>query len=459
MSFQRSDLGIDVDLEWAAVDLGIPTRFNVHTSDGDPRLFDLLHKGEDAAFVQEAVKVGLDFEVRPQFLPIFTRDNWRWGTIVAHRRAGKTVAAVQKLVKHASMAPKTFPPHRYSLVSPTYQQAKDTAWQYLKAYTSRIPGIDIRVSELSVTFPHNHARIRLFGSDNYDSLRGGYNHGLVMDETGDHDPRAWAEVLRPTLSDHHGWGLFLGTPRGDNMFKEMADAARANVEGNWFFLELKASETGLIAPEELRDASRQMSRAQYLAEYECSFDAGALGAYYAEDIATLMREGRVTNIPHERLADVYCSWDLGIGDTTALWTFQLVGNEIRFLDCMEDSGKDLGHYVDWVKALPYRVHEHVLPHDAEARELQTGNSRLAFLQMRGLNCRVLPKHRIEDGIEAVRVKLPRMWFAKGRTDDGLKALRNYRADYDSKRKRFLTTPRHDWASQLRRQHALRLRVY
>ncbi len=94
----------------------------------------------------------------------------------------------------------------------------------------------------------------------------------------------------------------------------------------------------------------------------------------------------------------------------------------------------------------YSIHEHVLPHDAEARELQTGNSRLEFLQMRGLNCRVLPKHRIEDGIEAVRAKLPRMWFAKGRTDDGIKALRNYRADYDSKRKRFLTTPRHDWAS-------------
>jgi len=426
--------------------LGVPQPFTTIPKD-DEVLNEVIAAKAKAKYLREAQKVGLEFDIRPQFKSLFD-DDWRWATVVAHRRAGKTVAAIQRLVKYASTAPKTFPPHRYSLISPTYTQARDTAWQYLEAYVQNIPGMDIRVSELSVTFPHNDARVRLYGSDNYDSLRGGYNMGVVLDETGDHDPRAWQEAVRPTLSDYQGWGLFIGTPRGDNLFKEMADTAKLNEDGNWMYLELKASKTGILPPEELRDASRQLTKNQYLAEYECSFAAGAIGAYYADDIANAEAEtpSRVlTSVPYDRSADVYCSWDLGIGDSTALLVFQLVGKEIHFIDCMESSGVDLGTYVDWVKALPYRINEHVLPHDAAARELQTGNSRQEFLEQRGLKCRLLPKHEIIDGINAVRVAFPAMWFDR-KLALAIKAFRNYRADYDTKRKVFQLRPRHDWAS-------------
>lgn len=396
-------------------------------------------------------KLKVDLGVRDEFKPLWGPH--RWGCCVAHRRAGKTVAAVQLLISRALAARPTeervASPHRFSYVAPTYAMARDIAWPYLVAYVKDVPGIDIRVSELSVTFPHNHARIRLYGSDNYDNLRGGYNDGMVVDETGDQDPRAWPEVLRPTLSDYQGWALFIGTPKGDNAFKDTAEIAKKNEDGNWCFLSLPASKTGYLTAEELRDNRKQMTKSQYEQEYECSFAAGVMGAYYAADIEALEKDNppRITSVPYDRAADVYCSWDLGIGDATALWVFQIVGREIHFLQVYENSGVDLGHYVDWLNGLPFKVTEHILPHDAEARELQTGNSRVEFLTQRGLRCRVLPPHKVEDGIEAVRLRFPSIWFDT-KCALGIRALRNYRAQYDERRKALQPRPRHDWTSHI-----------
>jgi hypothetical protein len=388
------------------------------------------------------------YGVRRPFAPLYN-GQWRWACVVAHRRCGKTVAAVQKLVKAAVAAEKRpHAPPRFSYIAPTYAMARDIAWPYLVAYVKDIVGMDIRVSELSVTFAHNGARIRMYGSDNYDNLRGGYNDGVVIDETGDQDPRAWPEVIRPTLSDYKGWALFIGTPKGDNAFKDIATMAKANEDGQWMYISLPASKTGYLSIEELGDARRQMTASQYAQEYECSFAAGVMGAYYAADIEGIEKLGQVNvSVPYDRSADVYCSWDLGIGDATALWVFQIVGKEIHWLQVYENSGVDLGHYVDWVKALPFKVTEHILPHDAEARELQTGNSRAEFLAQRGLMCRVLPPHKIEDGIEAVRVRFPSMWFDT-KTALGIRALRNYRAQYDERRKALQPRPRHDWTSHI-----------
>jgi phage terminase large subunit len=76
------------------------------------------------------------------------------------------------------------------------------------------PGVEVRESELAVILPHNKARIRLYGLENYDRLRGGYLDGAMIDEAGDIDPRAWDEVIRPALSDRKGWATFIGTPKG-----------------------------------------------------------------------------------------------------------------------------------------------------------------------------------------------------------------------------------------------------
>jgi phage terminase large subunit len=204
--------------------------------------------------------------------------------------------------------------------------------------------------------------------------------------------------------------------------------------------------TKLIDDEELADARRTLTPEQYAQEYECSFNAAVLGAYYGRDMELAESEERITRVPHDRAADTYASWDLGIGDSTAIWIFQVVGKEWHWLKYYENSSQRLDHYVDWIKSLPFAVHKHFLPHDAEARELQTGNSRVEFLTQRGLNCEVVPRHNVDDRINAARVKFNRFFFDKQGCEAGIKALRMYRAEYDDKHKTLKPRPLHDWAS-------------
>jgi len=388
-------------------------------------------------------EVNLTIIPRKPFLGYIKRKK-RWSCIVAHRRAGKTVACVMDLVIRAIGATKKEP--RYAYIAPTYGQAKDVAWAYLKEYTQNIPGMKVSESELSVVFPHNGARIRLYGAENYDRLRGLYLDGAVIDEAGDQDPRAFPEVIRPALSDRGGWCSFIGTPKGRNAFHEIYK--RAMESDDWFAGKMTASQTGLIAQSELDDARRMMTPEQYEQEYECSFEAAVIGAYYGKDMAQAENDGRITKISHDRNADVFCSWDLGIGDSMALWFGQAVGKEIHWLEYYENSGFGLDHYVDYIKARPFAVHNHFLPHDAKARELQTGKDRITFLRGRGLTCEIVPQHSVDDGINAVRMGFPQMWFNSDGENmaRGLDCLRMYRAEYDDKRGVLKTRPSHGWES-------------
>src|SRR5580698_9835239 len=259
------------------------------------------------------------------------------------------------------------------------------------------------------------------------------------------DPRVWSEVIRPALADRRGWAVFIGTPRGRNAFFELW--RRAQSEPGWFSLMLKASETGLIAAEELALARRDLSDEQYAQEFECSFDAATIGAYYG----TLMRQadadGRVAGVPYDPAALVWTAWDLGMRDATVIWFAQIVGREIRIIDHYEAAGVDLGHYVRELTAKPYAYAGHIVPHDARAKELGTGKSRLEVMEGLGLKGITLaPTHRIEDGINAVRVFLPRCWFDQKKCARGLDALRLYRADYDDKLAALRPHPVHDWCS-------------
>ena len=387
------------------------------------------------------MRVNLNLAARDQFVPYLNRDK-RWASVVAHRRAGKTVACIMDLIRRAIEHRGREP--RFAYVAPTYTQAKDVAWSYLREYTAAIPGMEKSESELSVTFPHNKARIRLYGAENYDRIRGLYLDGVVIDESGDIDPRAWPEVIRPALSDRKGWATFIGTPKGRNAFYEVHK--RAKQDADWFSDELRASRTGIIDAGELDDARRQMTAEQFAAEYECSFDAAIVGAFYGREVAQAEADGRIGRVPMDRSADVFASWDLGIGDSMAIWVGQIVGREWHWIDYYENSGFALDHYVDWIKALPYRVHQHHLPHDGEARELQTGKSRKQFLEERGFNVNIVPRHEPMDGIDAGRLRFNRMWFDAEKCARGIDCLRMYRSEFDDKNQTLRQRPLHDWAS-------------
>lgn len=387
------------------------------------------------------MEVVIDYEPRDQFRPLHERKT-RFAAIVAHRRCGKTVACVHELNRAATLKRKA----RFAYIAPFYAQAKDVAWAYVKEAAAPIPGVTFNESELRVNYP-NGTVLRLYGADNYDRMRGISLDGVVLDEYGDMDPRSWAEVIRPALADKKGWAVFIGTPKGQNAFYEICE--RAKEESDWMFMRLRASETGLLDKGELAAARREMTEDQYAQEFECSFEAAVPGAYYAKLIAEAEEEKRISVVPFDPAVRVYTAWDLGIGDSTAIWFAQIVGREIRFIDYYEANGVGLDHYVAKLnegRRSRYTYAEHWLPHDADHKELSSGKSRIETLRSLGLEARVLPIARIEDGINAVRMLLPRVWIDKERCAEGIKALKHYRSEWDEKRKVLRSRPLHDWSS-------------
>ncbi|MCC6779783.1 MAG: hypothetical protein IT537_24645 [Hyphomicrobiales bacterium] len=314
----------------------------------------------------------------------------------------------------------------------------------------RVHGATVHETELRVDYPEG-AQIRLYGADNPDALRGIYLDGIVLDEYADMDARVWSEIIRPSLADRRGWAVFIGTPRGRNAFFEMW--RRSQTEKGWYSLMLKASETGLIPSSELELARRDLTEEQYAQEFECSFEAAVVGAYYGRVMAQAERDGRIARVPHDPAVRVWTAWDLGIRDATAIWFAQMIGREVRIIDYYEASGVDLGHYVREIVSRPYIYAGHIVPHDAQAKELGTGKSRLETLRQLGLNSlTVAPMHRIEDGINAVRMLVPRCWFDAVKGARGIDALKLYRAETDDRRAdpqgRPVLRPRpvHDWTS-------------
>ena len=366
-------------------------------------------------------------------------DAHRFGVVVAHRRMGKTVSAINHLIKDAVLNKKENP--RYAYIAPTYGQAKRVAWDYLCKYARPLGGTE-NISELRVDFMGR--RIQLYGSDNPDSLRGQYFDGVILDEIGDQNPKIWTEILRPALADRMGWCLFIGTPKGQNHFKDLRDRAEDTPE--WGLLEFKASETKLVPESELNAARAEMGEDKYQQEFECSFHAAVEGSYYGKLMNELEEKNRLVEITRDDLCQTFTAWDLGMGDSTAIWVAQMTGQEVRIIDYVENHGQGLDWYVNWIRDNGWANATHKLPHDVSVRELGTGKSRLEMLQGAGLSVDVLPRLSVDDGIQAVRRLLPRCWFNMPRVRQGVDCLRNYRREFDEKRNVFYEKPLHDWAS-------------
>jgi hypothetical protein len=374
----------------------------------------------------------------PQLQMHEAMDGTRFAVVVAHRRMGKTVAAINHLIKSAVECDKDEP--RFAYIAPTYGQAKRVAWDYLTKFTRPLNATH-NISELRADFWGR--RISLYGSDNPDSLRGQYFDGVILDEIGDQDPKIWNEIIRPALADRLGWCMFVGTPKGKNHFFSLRD--KAEEAEDWKLLEFKASETKILPESELDSARKEMGEDKYNQEFECSFNAAVEGSYYGQIINTIEEKGHITRIERDDLCRSFVAWDLGMGDSTCLWVAQLVGKEVRLIDCVENHGQGLDWYVRWLQDNDYARWEQFLPHDVEVRELGTGRSRKEVLMEAGLNITVAPRLSVADGIQAVRRLLPRCWFDP-KTKPGLDALRNYRREHDEKRNVFYEKPLHDWAS-------------
>lgn len=362
--------------------------------------------------------------------------------MVAHRRAGKTVACVADLVLSALVTSKQ--DARYAYIAPQFNQAKDIAWLYVKRLTHDIPGVTYNEAELRANLP-NGAQVRLYGADNPDRLRGMYLDGAILDEHADMKPRVWGEVVRPMLADRKGWAAFIGTPKGHNEFYRVWKDAQSD---DWFRLMLKGSESGLIGPEELDAMRKSMTDDQYEQEVECSFEAAIAGAFYGKELSILEREGRFREVKHNPELPVHTAWDLGYRDDTAIWWYQVQYGEVHFLEHHASSGNGIDYYADLVKSKPYKYGKHNLPHDAKAKTLAAMGKSIEEQLASHFgwnNIRIVPDLSVQDGIQAARLMLKRCYFDLG-CEEGLECLKQYQREWDEDKKCFREVPRHDWTS-------------
>lgn len=182
------------------------------------------------------------------------------------------------------------------------------------------------------------------------------------------------------------------------------------------------------------------------------------GAYWAKELAVAKSEGRITTVAHDPKIPVMTSFDLGMGNATVVWFFQETPGSIRVIDIEVFKRTKIADIIrspaseDIKRGLldkPYRYSQHIFPHDVRVQEQGTGLSRKEMYEGLGIDVTVAPgpaEVSRDDGIEAVDMMLPRMWFDKKKCAEGIKALRRYQTEYNPTKKVFSKAPLHDWTS-------------
>lgn len=404
----------------------------------------------------EVVRHEIDYAPRPHFVAFHERKQ-RWACLVCHRRAGKTVATINDIVRRLVQESK--PDGRYGFIAPYRGQVKEIAWNYLKKYAEPLFGADPNESELRVTLL-NGGMIRLYGADNPDSIRGTFFDGVCLDEYADMRPSLWSDVIRPMLADRKGWATFIGTPKGKNAFYELMHGSPdgkwlgAVKHPDWFHMTLRASESGIIAQDELDAALVDMGADLFMQEFECSFETAIRGAFYAEQLGRAQEQDRIRPLYPERATRTHTAWDLGRADSTAIWFIQCVGNERRLIDYYEASGVTLDHYAQVLDDKKrsaknpdgYLYGNHYLPHDIAVKELISEKSRKETLEGLIGEIQVVPMHAVLDGINATRRMLDQSFIDPHRCRRGLEALKQYKREWDDHLKDWKQNAKHDWTS-------------
>jgi len=394
------------------------------------------------------------FQPRSYQLPIvkaFEEGKLRKLLIVMPRRAGKDIVSFNLCVRQAI--------RRVCLIYyifPTYAQGKKVMFDNVtndgRRFTDFIPHAlleSIHQQELKIRLT-NGSIIQVVGSDNIDSLMGTNPSLCVFSEYALQSPNAY-QFLRPILAANDGRAIFISTPRGKNHFFSLYEVAKNNPE-EWFCYKLTLDDTLHIPFAEIEKDRREniISEDLIQQEYYCSFDLGVEGSYYSRYLDKMRIKGQLTQVPYETGFKVLTCWDLGMRDKTSIIFYQVIGTTVRIIDCYENDGKGLDFYAkilqDKANANGWVYGKHIAPHDIKVRELGTGMSRLERAKQLGISFVIAADLSLEDGIEAVRSNLSKMWIDTTHGALLIKALENYRQELDKRTQQYKGYPLHDWSS-------------
>jgi len=404
------------------------------------------------------IRLPNNWNPRPYQMPLWNalEGGCRRAVAVWHRRSGKDDVALHWTATQAMQRPAT-----YWHLLPQSNQARKAVWDAVDPHTG-IRRIDwafpkelrdtTREQDMLIRFK-NGSTWQVVGSDNYNALVGSPPYGVVYSEYMLSDPNAWS-FIRPIMRENGGWALFNGTPRGRNHLYGIYELGKA--EPGWFSELLTVKDTNAMTDQEIEKERREIARERgddeadniIKQEYFCNWDAAIPGSYYGKLIADLEARGRITEVNYDPRQPVITAWDLGVGDSTAIWFIQQDRFGLKVIDFYETSGVGADHYAKVLKSKPYIYDYHILPHDADDREWgNNATSRVDVLKSLGIRpLRILKRASVDDGINSVRVILPVCWFDAVACDRGLNALRQYQKRFDEKLKAFSQAPLHDWTS-------------
>ena len=382
----------------------------------------------------------IDLQLTKEFTPFL--EPKRYKCVFGGRGSGKSFSIAQLLVLKAFKEPT-----RILCAREIQRSISDSVLQLLGDTVTRLGLNDFFDVQKSQIIGRNGSRFLFLGLSNNISKVKSYE-GLDVcwvEEAESVSYTSW-ETLIPTVRKKGSeiWVSFNPNDEMDDTYQRFvvnpppnAYVKKVNYNQNpWFPEELEKERLYL------KDKNEDLYNHVWEGEVLSNRD----GAYYAKFIPN----DQIIDFKVEPNIPVDSYWDLGVSDSTCIWLVQQIGMEIRVVDCYENQGEGLQFYINWLhdwRAKHQAVFgDHYAPHDIQVRELGTGKSRLETARKLGIHFRVVRKLTIEDGIHAARAILPKCYFEKTNTKDGLQALRRYRKEFDEKKGIYKPHPLHDWSS-------------
>jgi len=382
----------------------------------------------------------IDLKLTKEFTP-FLEPN-RYKVVFGGRGSGKSFSIAQLLVLRAFKEPT-----RILCAREIQRSISDSVLQLLNDTIQRLGLTDFFDVQKSQIIGKNGSRFLFLGlSNNITKVKSYEGLDICWVEEAESVSYTSWETLIPTVRKKGSeiWVSFNPNDEMDDTYQRFvvnpppkAYVKKVNYNQNpWFPEELEKERLYLKNKNE--DLYNHVWEGEVLSNRD--------GAYYAKFIPN----DQIVDFKVEPNIPVDSYWDLGVSDSTCIWLVQQIGMEIRVVDCYENQGEGLQFYINWLhdwRAKHQAVFgEHYAPHDIQVRELGTGKSRLETARKLGIHFRVVRRLSIEDGIHAARAILPKCYFEKTNTKDGLQALRRYRKEFDEKKGIYKPHPLHDWSS-------------
>jgi len=382
----------------------------------------------------------IDLKLTKEFTP-FLEPN-RYKVVFGGRGSGKSFSIAQLLVLRAFKEPT-----RILCAREIQRSISDSVLQLLNDTIQRLKLTDFFDVQKSQIIGKNGSRFLFLGlSNNITKVKSYEGLDICWVEEAESVSYTSWETLIPTVRKKGSeiWVSFNPNDEMDDTYQRFvinpppkAYVKKVNYNQNpWFPEELEKERLYLKNKNE--DLYNHVWEGEVLSNRD--------GAYYAKFIPN----DQIVDFKVEPNIPVDSYWDLGVSDSTCIWLVQQIGMEIRVVDCYENQGEGLQFYINWLhdwRAKHQAVFgEHYAPHDIQVRELGTGKSRLETARKLGIHFRVVRRLSIEDGIHAARAILPKCYFEKTNTKDGLQALRRYRKEFDEKKGIYKPHPLHDWSS-------------